>query len=254
MSWRRLPLQLPLVLGHRGARRQAPENTLRAFDLALDAGAAGVELDVRLERTGEVIVLHDRTLGRVTEGDDERDVEQCAWSQLASVDLGRGERIPRLVDVCAWARERRARVNVELKADVTHRKRLVARTVALLAHQPAPDRFLLSSFHPGMVRLALDLSEAWMSDPVPVALLVHPRSPHVDALPTWHGLGADGVHPAADLVTPHRLAEWQRRGALVNPWTVNDPDRARELARLGVDALITDDPGAIAAAVQAASH
>jgi len=254
MSWRRLPHQLPLVLGHRGARRQAPENTLQAFDLALDAGAAGVELDVRLERTGEVIVLHDRTLDRVTEGADARDVERCTWSQLAAVDLSRGERIPRLVDVCAWARDRRARVNIELKSDVTHPKRLIARTVALLAHEPTPDRFLLSSFHPGMVRLALELSDAWISTPVPVALLVHSRSPHVDARPTWDGLRADGIHPAAELVTPSRLAAWQARGALVNPWTVNDPDRARELARLGVDALITDDPAAIVLALQAAFH
>jgi glycerophosphoryl diester phosphodiesterase len=246
--WHRLADQLPLVLGHRGARRHAPENTMAAFELALDGGAAGVELDVRLERTGEVIVLHDRTLTRVTGGRDDRDVEKCRWRELAAVDVGQGETVPRLSAVIAWARARGARVNVELKSDVTHRERLVARTVALLAGQSA-DHFLLSSFHPGMVRRATELTRAWCSTPIPVALLVHAGSPHRDAAPSWRGLGAVGVHPAAELATPERLVRWRREGALVNVWTVNDPARAGELAHQGVDGIITDDPAAVSRAL-----
>ena len=250
MTWHRLPDQLPLVLGHRGARAHAPENTLAAFERALGAGAAGVELDVRLERTGEVIVLHDRTLGRVTGHRDERDVERCDWAELAAVDVGDGERIPLLASVVTWARERGARVNVELKPDVTHRKRLVARTIALLAHHGASaDQFLLSSFHPGMVRLAVELTRAWMPNPLPVALLVHPESPHRDAHPTWRELGASGIHPAAELATPDRIERWRAHGAFVNVWTVNAPAQARTLASLGVDTLITDDPATIVASL-----
>jgi glycerophosphoryl diester phosphodiesterase len=226
MSWRRLPDQLPLVLGHRGARARAPENTMAAFELALDAGAAGVELDVRLERSGEVIVLHD---------------------------LGGGTAIPRLTDVIAWAQARGARVNVELKSDVSRRERLVARTVALLAHHGASaDHFLLSSFHAGMVLRAVELTRAWMTTPVPVALLVHPQSPHLDTHPTWRELGAAGVHPAAELASADRLERWRAHGALVNVWTVNDPHRARQLTHLGVDAIITDDPATIVPALMPA--
>ncbi len=250
MSWHRLPAQLPLVLGHRGARARAPENTLVAFERALADGAAGVELDVRLERTGEVIVLHDRTLTRVTGERDRRDVEHCRHAELARVDVGGGAAIPRLEEVIAWAERSHARVNVELKSDVTHRQRLVARTVALLARAHAsPDQFLLSSFHPGMVRLATRLAAAWMSRPVPVALLVEPASPHCDTHPTWRQLGAAGVHPAAALATTDRIARWQSQRALVNVWTVNDAARARQLVQCGVDAIITDDPATIVPAL-----
>ena len=241
--WARLSHQLPLVLGHRGARERAAENTLAAFDLAIDEGADGVELDVRLERTGEVLVLHDRTLCRVTGGTDCRDVETCRFSELVEVDVGGGQRPPSLLAVLRWARRRRARLNIELKADVTHRQRLVDRVVALLATEAdASGRTLLSSFHPGMVRLARQRVAAWLPRPVPVALLLHPHLPWVEGRPNWQSLGADGVHPEASLVSPQRFARWKRHRALVNVWTVNDAARIHELAQAGVDAIITDDP------------
>jgi glycerophosphoryl diester phosphodiesterase len=74
-AWQRPAGARPFVLGHRGARHAAPENTQRAFELALAEGADGIELDVRLDRDGRVIVLHDRTLARVSAGQETRDVE-----------------------------------------------------------------------------------------------------------------------------------------------------------------------------------
>src|SRR6478752_9574719 len=97
--WRR-NAERPYVLGHRGARHAAPENTLRAFELALAEGADGVELDVRLDADERVIVLHDRTLERVTDGSERRDVETLGAHELDRVSL-RGERVPLLADVLA---------------------------------------------------------------------------------------------------------------------------------------------------------
>ena len=91
--------QLPLVLGHRGARHAAPENTHAAFDLSRVEGAAGVELDVRIVKTGEIVVLHDPTLARVTGGADRRAVEDLPLAEALKADIGQGERVPLLTDV-----------------------------------------------------------------------------------------------------------------------------------------------------------
>ena len=105
------------MLGHRGARHAAPENTLAAFELARREGADGIELDVRLDGSGKVIVLHDPTLTRVTGGADSRHAEDIPSAELARLDLGSGERVPLLADVLTWAKEHGQRVNVELKSE-----------------------------------------------------------------------------------------------------------------------------------------
>ena len=118
LPWLRAEGKRPLVFGHRGARHAAPENTMMAFELALTEGADGVELDVRLDGDGRVIVLHDTTLARVSEDRETRSAEAMTAAELSRVDVGRGERVPLLKDVLAWSLERQARVNVELKRDV----------------------------------------------------------------------------------------------------------------------------------------
>ncbi|MBN2195935.1 MAG: glycerophosphodiester phosphodiesterase [Polyangiaceae bacterium] len=244
-SWRRPPARGPLILGHRGARQRAPENTLAAFDLALDEGAAGVELDVRLDGSQEVVVLHDRTLRRVTRELDPRDVETLTSAELATIDVGGNQRVPRLSEVLAWAARRGARVNIELKHDVSHPARLVARVAALLRREPdAGYRCLLSSFHPGIVHQLARLIPA-----VPTALLVSSPPQMAPPAAAWHALGARGLHPLATLVTPELIAAVGARGGVVNAWTVNDVERARSLAELGIDGLVTDDPLEIAGAL-----
>src|SRR3954463_11321786 len=99
----RKPGAAPLVLGHRGARHAAPENTHAAFELSRIEGAAGVELDVRLVKTGQVIVLHDPTLARVTHKIDRRVVEELRWAEATTADVGQGQRVPLLSDVLDWA-------------------------------------------------------------------------------------------------------------------------------------------------------
>lgn len=231
----------PLVLGHRGARHAAPENTLAAFELAREEEADGVELDVRLDASGGIVVLHDRTLERVTDGRDRRDVEVVPADELSRIDLGGGARVPALAEVLAWAAERDFLVNVELKHDVSRRARLIAGVVELVRTQKsAGDWLLLSSFHPEIVwRLARRLPD------VRVAWLVHKGQRFARHAFGFRLLGAGAVNPEHVLCTPRRIARWHHGGARVNAWTVNDPDRARDLAALGVDAIISDEPGKI---------
>jgi glycerophosphoryl diester phosphodiesterase len=248
----RKPGALPLVLGHRGARHAAPENTHAAFELARSEGAAGVELDVRLVKSGEIVVLHDPTLTRVTRGADARAVEQLTWGEARQADIGSGERVPLLRDVLDWAERYDMLVNVEVKSDVGRRRDLLGGVIELLqAHPYAPRGVVLSSFDPRFVwRLARSLPT------IPSAFLFHTKSPIARAAAlvgaaTFTRLGARAVHPEHVLVTPPRMAAWRSRQALVGVWTVNDDARAQELSKLGVDYLISDRPGAILQAISA---
>jgi glycerophosphoryl diester phosphodiesterase len=235
-------------LGHRGARVRAPENTLAAFELARAEGADGVELDVRLDGSGEVVVLHDRSLGRVTGSLVERDVEMLSSRELGHCDVGHGERVPRLAEILDWASRYGQVVNVELKADVGDPRQLVARVTALVRRLSDPASLvLLSSFHAGMV-----LALARRLERVPVAWLVRRESWLRRSAAFCRSIGAVGIHPARDLVDPAMVRSWQARGLLVNVWTVNQPEEAHELGRAGVDALITDDPATIVGALGAA--
>src|SRR5262245_3514397 len=100
----------PLVLGHRGAPRAAPENTLRAFQLAMELGADGVELDVQPSADGVPVVLHDDTLDRTTDGSG--DVATLPWARIAEARAD-GEPVPRLEQVVEWAADVGAFLNVE---------------------------------------------------------------------------------------------------------------------------------------------
>ncbi|HVW24204.1 MAG TPA: glycerophosphodiester phosphodiesterase [Polyangiaceae bacterium] len=241
--WRR-KAERPWVLGHRGARHTAPENTMAAFELALREGADGVELDVRLDRDGDVVVIHDATLARVTGGADTRDVDRLGRAELARVDVGRGERVPRLAEVLSWSRTRGARVNIELKSDLRRRAWLALKVAALLVREPhAAERLILSSFDPKLV-----LASARLLPWVPVGYLVERRFT-LGARASKLLLGAAAVHPNASMVSERAILPWRRAKMPVNVWTVNAPDEARRLDALGVDSIITDEPGKILAAL-----
>jgi glycerophosphoryl diester phosphodiesterase len=234
----------PLILGHRGARHAAPENTFAAFDLALREGAEGVELDVRMNASGEVVVCHDVTLERVTDGRDRRAVHELTSRECAAVRLADGEGLPRLVDVLDWAERHRACVNVELKADGRRRRDLV-RAVAELTRERA-ELVLVSCFNAALVA-----AHAVLAPDVPSAWLV--ESPRLATLAPLVWTGNVAVHPSAALVTAERVARWKSWGRRIHVWTVNDIGRARELAALGVDCLISDNPGALREALASAA-
>jgi glycerophosphoryl diester phosphodiesterase len=218
---------------------------LLALEKAAQAGADGVEFDVRLDGAGRVILLHDRTLERVSEGRDRRDVEALSPDERKRVSLVGGERIPELREVLAWAKGTSLRLNVELKSDVSTRFPLVKAVRAQVLEFPdAGERILISSFHPALVAgMALLLKRC------PVAWIVHAGQRVFKRAPGVRYLGAQGVHPEHVLLTARRLARLRRAVGLVNTWTVNDAAEARRLAALGVDAIITDDPAGILGAL-----
>jgi glycerophosphoryl diester phosphodiesterase len=198
---------------------------------------------VRLDREGRVIVLHDRTLERVSAGDETRDVEALGALELARVSVG-GERVPLLADVLAWARAKQTRVNVELKRDVSRPLELVRAVCRVVrASGVGPESVLFSSFHPGLVAALGALLPG-----LPRAWLIDADGWVVRGAPGFR-LFANGVNPHRSLVTRDAMARWKDPDTVISTWTVNDSDEARRLAELGVDAIISDEPGKILGAL-----
>jgi glycerophosphoryl diester phosphodiesterase len=240
-----------VVLGHRGGRGDGwpAENTQEAFARAIDEGADGVELDVRLTADGVAVVFHDTTLARATSGADVRAVDRVAYAALP--ELGGGLRIPRLVDVLDALRGRI--VNVEIKADVAptsmlgnvpERVLLVRRAAAAVSDARHAD-VVFSSFDPLSV-----LALAVVAPRVPRAILVGMKTPRAGTvLPLALRSAVVAAHLDESLVTAARVERLGRAHLRVAAWTVNDPARASELVGLGARWIITDAPGRVGAAL-----
>ncbi len=241
-------LARPLVLAHRGASADAPENTLAAFRLALAQGADGVELDVWRCRTGEVVVHHDPDLRR-TAGVPLR-VRDATLDALRSADVGawrserfRGERVPLLAEVLAAIPG--AIVNVELKSAGPPDLGLPAAVARAIRAAGAGDRCIVSSFQPVLLAVArvvapelrrgvlFEGGRGWV---------LRERIGRIAGRPC-------AVHPPASVVDARRVRAWSRAGLAVHVWTVDDPERVRQLAALGVSAVITNRPAAARAAL-----
>jgi glycerophosphoryl diester phosphodiesterase len=232
-----------LVYAHRGANRDALENTLPAFRRARELGADGVELDAWRCRSGEVVVFHDEDLRRLA-GRPER-VTDLSLGELRAVELEGGGRIPTLAEVLEEVGP--FRVNIELKAPRALASRGLARAVASeLLRTTAAARAIVSSFNP-LTLLAFRLA----APRIAAGLLVHERQ-RLALREGWAArpLGCAAIHPEAVLVTAARVARWRRAGLAVNVWTVDDPAEAARLVALGVDGIITNDPLTIGACVR----
>jgi len=227
-----------LILGHRGVRGVAPENTRLAFEVARQQGADGIELDVRCCADGVPVVIHDADLKRVTQGRDDRAVASLTAAELDQIDVGQGQSPPRLDAVLDWAERHSMLLNVELKTSCARRDPLVDAVAALLRERPESlGRVLVSSFHPLLL-----LRFRQLHPETPLGLLF--TREHMGWAALARHLGADAAHPDARCFL---AASSMRRpaGMLINSWTVNDVALAQLLNDRGVDAIISDVPGEI---------
>jgi glycerophosphoryl diester phosphodiesterase len=238
------------VIAHRGAARLAPENTLPAFRLAADLGADAIELDARLTADGAVVVLHDLTLDRTTNGTGK--VTERGLTDLKSLDAGAkfgarfaGEQIP-ILDEVIEAMGRRVLINVELKDyESVLDRRLAEAVVRIVRHHGLERRVLLSTFNPFGLRAVRRLAPE-----VPRALLLWATEKKWMQLASRWLAPFEACHPHEGITDRQMIAAEHARGRRVNVWTVNDADRMRELLLLGVDGLITDAPDVARRAVQ----
>lgn len=236
MDW--LSSNTPLIIAHRGASTGAPENTLAAFGLAAEEGAHGVELDVRLSADGNVVVIHDATVDRTTDGTGA--VAALTTGELRSLDAGMGQSIPTLDDVFQTFGPALL-YNVELKGSGLRDRGLEVAVADRVAAYHLENQVVVSSFNPFALRRARrSLSRSTMT-----GRLWH-RGPRWLA----HAFAqTEADHPYYDLVDEAYMAWAGERRYRVHVWTVDDPAEARRLASLGVHAIITNHPKAIREAI-----
>ncbi|HET9622574.1 MAG TPA: glycerophosphodiester phosphodiesterase [Kofleriaceae bacterium] len=241
--WRRTRGR-PRVWAHRGDSAHAPENTMRAFELARAAGADGIELDVRFDGDHNVVVFHDPELDRLC-GRPGR-MDQLSAGARGKLRV-RGEPVPLLAEVLA---EIALEVNVELKSEQVGRMgALVAATAKVIKDSGRAEQVLVSSFDP----VALVQCHQRLPD-VAIAYLFHGDQP-LPARRGWVGnlLGASLLHPQHTLCTPARVKAWHTAGMPINAWTVDDDAELVRLAGLGVDGVFANDPGHAIAVLAAAA-
>lgn len=255
-----MPLKRPLIIAHRGASAHAPENTLASFQMAIDAGADGVELDVRLAKDGVPVVIHDRNLKRLAGRGDL--VADLTTRELAAVDVGShfnsmfpkhaheefvGVGIPTLAEVLALFAKSGV-VHVELKVDKKRELRPLVNAVCGIVHDSSTlPRIVLSSF-----RLTA-IAEAKHALPsVKTAALFSPtimkfikRRRHMIALA--RAFGANEISPYRSLVTPKFVKVAREVGMAVNIWTCDNTKWIDRAFKLGIDAVMTNDPPALLA-------
>ncbi len=222
-------------VAHRGASAEAPENTLRAFELAVAQGADVVEADIRQSSDNALLVLHDATVDRTTSG--EGPLAAMTAAEARAIDAGEGQRIPRVEEVLEVARDR-VRVNLDLKE--------------LEAVEPAVAAVREAGML-GQVTFISFLPEAWDR----VAEL-SPESPLVHLVESAAGLAGlamgavgtqsvgAGVGIPAELVSFELVERMHRHGFGVFAWTVDDEAQMRRLVEADVNGVVTNRPGALA--------
>jgi len=237
------------LFAHRGSSAHAPENTLPAFELALQQGADGVELDAKLTADGHVIVIHDTTVERTTDGKGK--VRDFSLAHIRSLDAGsyfsesfRGVKIPTLDEVFETI-GKKCVINVELTNYSTPRDQLVEKVCDLVKHHGLQERILFSSFFASNLRKA-----ARLLPEVPRGLL---------AMPGWLGAWArsfgfmfgeyQALHPHISDASQQQVSRVHKLKRHIHVWTANSAKEIANLRDWGVDGIFTDDPSAAARAL-----
>ncbi|MFH5181221.1 glycerophosphodiester phosphodiesterase [Paenibacillus sp. TAB 01] len=229
----------PLIIGHRGAAGEAPENTLASFQLAVEQGADALELDVHLSSDGELIVCHDATITRTTDGTGA--IEQMTVEQLKRFDAGSrfdprfaGERIPLLGEVFA-AIPNRVMINVEIKC--AYSERLLARLTELLEQYDRLSSVVVSSFdHKILVNLKRALPN------LRIGLLYTANFASHRLMAEQTGAAVYSLHPYYKLIGAEDVREAVTDGLEVYPFTINEEEELKAALEAGVTGIITDFP------------
>lgn len=239
----------PLILAHRGASYDAPENTIAAFRLAQSQGADGIELDTCMTRDGVPVVIHNLTLDETTDGHGA--VRDLNIEQIKNLDAGsyfdnsfQKERIPTLYDAFDAIGHDMV-VNVELKTISWRTDGIEEAVWQAIQICRMERRVIVSSFNPFALRRFRKLAPQ-----IPIGYLYAPAMPPYLRY-GWFMLGLphEARHPQHEMIDLDYMRWARANGFRVHCWTVDDPARIRALSNLGVDAIITNRPDVALAAL-----
>jgi len=238
LNWRS-----PLIFAHRGASAHAPENTLSAFDLAIQLKADVIEFDAKLSADKQVVIIHDQTVNRTTDGAGY--VGELPLAALKEFDASthfsefpNKEHIPTLEEVIEAFRGKTL-FNIELSNYKSPFDALPSKVAQMILHFGIVDQVLVSSFHPLPLRKFHQLLPA-----VPIGFLAKrgisgflSRSSFGKVLVSYLA-----IHPEKNDVSPNLVKTAQQSGFRVHPFLVNEHDELAKLFAVGIDGVITDYP------------
>lgn len=250
----------PLIVGHRGASAQAPENTLAAFKLAIDQDAEGLEFDVRLAKDRVPVVIHDETLVRT--GQLKALVSELTSKQLGKIDVGswfdktsakttrspfRGERVPTLFQTLEFLRDFKGLVFVELKCGEHEVEPLTDAVCEVVKDSPIASRIIVKSF-----KLAVIPRVRVLAPGLRTAALFAPKIMNIlrkeKYLVNIAGeFGADELSIHYSLATQKLMESADKQSFPVTIWTADNPRWIKRGMRLGLKAIITNDPAKLLA-------
>jgi glycerophosphoryl diester phosphodiesterase len=230
------------IIAHRGASAYEPENTLRAFDRAIQLGATMLELDVHLSQDGFAVVIHDSDVSRTTDGEGQ--VSHLPLREIQRYDAGLGQQIPTLREVIELVRGR-AELYIELKGQHTPEP-----VVRVLRDMAFLDQAIVGSFYPWLPQKAKFLEPS-----IRTSILVRGEDRRVDFVEWALAIDADYVHPCWErvsptphkLLTPEMIAGIRSRGLGIVLWHEERPEELRQLVGLDVDGICTNTPDVLAA-------
>jgi glycerophosphoryl diester phosphodiesterase len=249
----------PVNVAHRGASTLAPENTIEAFRLAVEAGAGGLELDVHMTRDGHIVVIHDATVDRTTNGSGA--VSEMTLDELRRFDAGhnfspdggstrpyrgRGVWVPTLGEVLEEFPG--VAVNIEIKAGTPGIEKTV---LGILRDANALGRALVVSTPHAIVKRFRKISSGHISTgasrwEIGVFYILSRLRLERLVRPAYDALQVPLLHRGILVVTPRFIRAAQARGVRVDVWTINQAEEMRRLLDLGVDVIMTDRPGTLA--------
>jgi glycerophosphoryl diester phosphodiesterase len=232
----------PTVFAHRGSSAYAPENTLAAFELAFEQGADGIELDAKLSADGQVVVIHDDTVDRTTDGTGR--VKSLTLAEIKRLDAGSKfppkfmpQKIPILEEVFRAVGDKLF-INVEVTNYASPLDDLPERVATLIKEFHLESSVIISSFN----FIALCKIRALLTE-LPLGLLTFSgttKALYRAKIVRWNPLLA--LHPPVGETTPELVRAIQSKGSRVHVYTVNQPQEMQRMFEMGVDGIFTDDP------------
>lgn len=222
---------------HRGVMALQPENTMSAFRLALSAGAEGIETDVHLTKDGELVLIHDETLERTTDGNGL--VSSYTLEELRAFNAGvrysQQEVIPTLQELLELVRDEEIILNLEVKTDIKRYEGIESSIIDLIDWSGIdPSRIIFSSFnHVTVHRLKM------MRPDIETGMIL--AQPLYDPIRYISSVGVDAVHPDIRRITDEEIKMFQQHDIAVRPYTIKTKAQLERCRALQVDAIFVND-------------
>ncbi len=244
-----------MIIAHRGANRDAPQNTMPAFVKACELSADGIETDVHMTKDGHIVLCHNYTVDKTSDGTGK--IADYMLNQLLNLDFGsyffsefENVRIPTIDDFFIYLKNKAISIiNVEIKSDKSKNRELVRKTLDAAKKYGLVDKLLISSFDGGVLKEVKAQNERCKTGLLYPQVSKFISDKFLPPLFYAKKIHADAIHPHKGYVDKLLVHEAHRLGLKVNVWTVNSMKKAAELVKIGVDGIITDCPFEIRAVV-----